>query len=319
MAGARIGSDLPLAGRVRERAELERAVTDARLGSSRVLVISGEPGIGKTSLLRLRRRARPLGRHGAAHRARHRVGGGGAVRRRCSSCCARRSSELDRIPAAQAEALRSALDLGPTVERDRFVIGAATLNLLSARSERAPLLVLVDDAHWLDDSSLSAILFAARRLLVDPVAVVFAVRSGEASALEAAGLPELPLAGLDAQAAAELVARHAGAQPSEVVEHLARVTGGNPLALVELAPAATQLEPGPAGTPLELETSVEAAYGRRIAGLPEPSVRALALAAADDSRDLAAVGSAAAELGLALVGPRARRAGRAGVDRLRRG
>ena len=205
--------------------------------------------------------------------------------------------ELDRIPAAQAEALRSALDLGPTVERDRFVIGAATLNLLSARSERAPLLVLVDDAHWLDDSSLSAILFAARRLLVDPVAVVFAVRSGEASALEAAGLPQLPLAGLDAQAAAELVARHAGAQPSDVVERLARVTGGNPLALVELAPAAMQLEPGPAGAPLELETSVEAAYGRRITGLPEPSVRALALAAADDSRDLTAVGSAASSSG----------------------
>ena len=299
MAGARIGSDLPLAGRVRERAELERAVTDARLGSSRVLVISGEPGIGKTSLLRY---AAELGRsdgmelltaRGIESEAEVPFGGLLELLRPALD-------ELDRIPAAQAEALRSALDLGPTVERDRFVIGAATLNLLSARSERAPLLVLVDDAHWLDDSSLSAILFAARRLLVDPVAVVFAVRSGEASALEAAGLPELPLAGLDAQAAAELVARHAGAQPSEVVEHLARVTGGNPLALVELAPAATQLEPGPAGTPLELETSVEAAYGRRIAGLPEPSVRALALAAADDSRDLAAVGSAAAELGLSL-------------------
>ena len=234
MAGARTGSDLPLAGRVRERAELERAVTDARLGSSRVLVISGEPGIGKTSLLRY---AADLGRsdgmelltaRGIESEAEVPFGGLLELLRPALD-------ELDRIPAAQAEALRSALDLGPTVERDRFVIGAATLNLLSARSERAPLLVLVDDAHWLDDSSLSAILFAARRLLVDPVAVVFAVRGGGASALEAAGLPQLPLAGLDAQAAAELVARHAGAQPSDVVERLARVTGGNPLALVELA------------------------------------------------------------------------------------
>src|SRR4051812_18327963 len=241
-------------GRRDELAAIERAVTDARLGSSRVMVVRGEPGIGKTALLGAaaegarKEGMEVLSARGVESEAEVPFGGLLQLLRPALGA-------VERIPAAQADALRSALDLGPTVERDRFVIGAATLNVLSAHSERAPLLVLVDDAQWLDGSSLTAILFAARRLLVDPVAVIFAARTGEAPALEAARLPELPLPGVDADTAAAIVAEHATTPPAPgVVEHLTNATGGNPLALVELA--AANLEPGPVDAPLEVETSV---------------------------------------------------------------
>src|SRR4051812_5937424 len=194
-------------GRREEREAIERAVTDARLGSSRVIVVRGEPGIGKTSLLESAAAAaraqgmEVLAARGTESEAEGPFGGLLELLRPALGA-------LERIPAGQADALRSALDLGPTGERARFVIGAATLNLLSAHSERAPLLVLVDDAQWLDDSSLTAMLFAARRLLVDPVAVLFAARSDAAPALDAARLPELLLTGVDVQAAAEIVALH---------------------------------------------------------------------------------------------------------------
>jgi DNA-binding CsgD family transcriptional regulator len=290
-----------LFGRHAERASVERALTDARLGSSRVMVVRGEPGIGKTALLRhAAERARSQGMEvlfarGIESEAEVPFGGLLELLRPALD-------ELERIPAAQAEALRSALDLGPTVERGRFVIGAATLNLLAARSERCPLFVGVDDAHWLDDSSLTAVLFAARRLLADPVLVMFAARPGEARALETARLPELNLAGVDDRTAAEIVARHAVSPPAPgVVDRLARATGGNPLALAELAATAGELDSIPPGGPLELETSVEAAYGRRLADLPAEARRALALAAGEESGRLALISAAAGELGLELA------------------
>src|SRR3954453_15058121 len=173
---------ITLFGRGEEQEALAGALTDARLGTSRTVVVSGEPGIGKTALLEWAAgRAREegmevLGARGVESEAEVPFGGLLELLRPTLD-------DLDRLPPSQAEALRSALDLGPAAERDRFVIGSATLNLLSVRSERSPLLVGVDDAHWIDDSSLAAVLFAARRLLVDPVAVVFAARPAEAPAL----------------------------------------------------------------------------------------------------------------------------------------
>ena len=112
---------------------------------------------------------------------------------------------LERIPTPQALALRSALALGPAAATDRFIIGAATLSVLAAHAEESPLLVLVDDAQWLDASSAAALVFATRRLLADSVAVILALRTGEAPAIEAAGLPEVVLGGLDREAAGALL------------------------------------------------------------------------------------------------------------------
>jgi DNA-binding CsgD family transcriptional regulator len=278
-------------------ATLEHAITEARLGTSRTFVIAGEPGIGKSALLehaiQMGRNAgmEVLGARGVESEAEVPFAGLLELLRPALE-------QLERIPAPQAGALRSAFDLGPTVEGDRFVIGAATLNLLSARSERSPLLLAVDDAHWLDDSSLAAIVFAARRLLVDPVAVIFAARTGELRSLEQARLPQLALSGVDSDAAAAIVARHAPAPPIPgLSERLLRASGGNPLALIELAATASEIEPGP----VEARTSVSAGYERRVAELPRGARQILALAAAEETGSVTVIEAAASDLGLRLA------------------
>ena len=211
---------------------------------------------------------------------------------------------LDRIPEPQATALAGALALGPATPQDRFAIGAATLSLLSAWSEEAPLALLVDDAHLLDGSSAQALLFTARRLVADPIALVFAVREGERSLLDGADLRVLHLAGLDASDAAALLDRSDVTR--DAVEHLYRATGGNPLALLELAPDAGRLASLPAVGPIPISTSLAVAFVRRSGRLPESTRRMLVLAAAGDGGNLAVLARAASRLGLqvdALAAP----------------
>src|SRR6185312_4668351 len=112
-----------------------------------------------------------------------------------------------------------------------FAVGAATLSLLAAYAEDTPLLVLVDDAHWLDGSTAHALRFAVRRLVADPIAVALAVRTGEPSLLDGTDIPTLRIGGLDRAAAAELLE----GVPDAAVERLYEATAGNPLALLELA------------------------------------------------------------------------------------
>src|SRR5437763_1253908 len=127
----------------------------------------------------------------------------------------------------------------------------------------------IDDAQWLDRSSAEAIAFAARRLLADPVAVLVAVREGDGSPLLAAGLPDLVVAGLDAAEASDLLKTVAERQlPPDVVERLVDATGGNPLAMLELARADPHVSPH---HPLPVPTTVDRAYLPPAAG---PSPRA---------------------------------------------
>src|SRR4051812_8409926 len=149
-----------LVGRDRERRALERLLTDAREGRSGVLALTGEAGIGKSTLLDaaqeaaagmgvLRARGVPSESHipfaGLFELVRPALG------------------RLDRIPAPQAEALETALALRPGRAEDRFAVGAATLSVLAAHAEQEPLAVLVDDAHWLDGSSAEGLLFRVPR------------------------------------------------------------------------------------------------------------------------------------------------------------
>ena len=97
---------------------------------------------------------------------------------------------IDQIPAPQAAALESALALRPAQAQDRFAVGAATLSLLASYADAAPVAVLIDDAHWLDGSSADACLFAFRRLVADPIAVVLTVREGESSLIDGADLAD---------------------------------------------------------------------------------------------------------------------------------
>jgi hypothetical protein len=283
-----------LLGRAAERARIDRLLGAARLGTSGVMVVGGEPGIGKTALLSYAlERAKGmvvLSARGVESEAEVPFAGLLELLRPALG-------ELEQIPPPQAAALRGALALGPRLESDRFMIGAATLSLLAAYAEQAPLLVTVDDAHWLDDSSVTSLVFAMRRLLAESIAVLLAVRKGEAPAIEGAGLPEHTLGGLDADTAAALVSRHAGRPlPPGTVDRLLRASGGNPLALVELAASGVDWGEGqlPGGT------SVERAYQRRIATLSEAARRALLVAATDDSGSFATIEAAAESLGIEL-------------------
>ena len=163
-----------LLGRESERAAIERLLADARVGTSGVLIVSGEAGIGKSALLG----------HAASAATGMRVLSARGIEREASIPFAGLLELLrpvlehvEHLPPPQAAALRAALALGPGVGGERLVIGAATLGVLASAAEERPVCVLVDDAHRLDEPSAEAILFAARRLLADPVAIIVGVRS----------------------------------------------------------------------------------------------------------------------------------------------
>jgi DNA-binding CsgD family transcriptional regulator len=268
-----------LVGRDRERQELDAALAGARLNRSTVLVVAGEAGIGKTTLLEHASEQargsgmRVLNARGIESEARVPFAGLLELLRPALPA-------LDRIPAPQAAALEGALALRPATAQDRFAIGAATLSLLAAHAEDAPVAALIDDAHWLDGSSADALLFAMRRLLADPIAVIVAVRDDEPSFVDGAQLPVLNLAGLDREAAAALVGDVA-------VDRLYAATGGNPLALLELAPEAARLAEIPLDTPAPMVGRVARGFVGRAASLPQRTRRALVIAAASDTGDLA--------------------------------
>jgi predicted ATPase len=267
-----------LLGRERERRELDVALADARLNRSTVLVVAGEVGIGKSMLLEdAGERAQAAGMRilrarGIESEARVPFAGLLELLRPALSV-------LERIPEPQRAALEGALALRPASAQDRFAVGAATLSLLAAYAEATPVAVIVDDGHWLDGSSADALLFAMRRLVADPIAVIVAVRQEEPSFVDDARLPTLNVAGLDREAAAELVGEAA-------VDRLYAATAGNPLALLELAPEAARLAELPIDMPAPIVGRVANGFVRRAAALPAATQQALLVAAASDTGDL---------------------------------
>ena len=221
-------------GRETERRALDGLVAGARLGSSGVLLLVGEPGIGKTTLL-------DYVADRAGDMAVVRVAGAEVERDlpfgALALVLAPALDDLDELPAPQAAALRTALALDVGPPPDRFAVGAATLGMLTRRAEPRPLALLLDDAHDLDRPSAEALVFAARRLVADRILLVAALREGEASPLRSADLPELALGGLNLTGTAELLLRSADSASgvSERAAWVHRTTGGNPLAIVEMA------------------------------------------------------------------------------------
>jgi class 3 adenylate cyclase len=284
-----------LIGRERELFAIDQALAAARLGKSARLVIRGEPGIGKTALLQYAieqaESMRVLQARGVEFEADVPFAG-------LSELLQPALDRLDRLPAFHADALRSSLGLGPRIEPDRLIIGAAMLGLISAFADEAPLLITVDDGQWLDRASTEAIGFVARRLVADPVAVIIAVREGEESPLLGAGLPELRLVGLDRASGAELLSRSgASAISDEAAGRLVEATGGNPLALLELGPEAHRLNSAPDDN-LPVATSVERAYLRRAAGLSARARSVLLLLATSGTMDTGQIRRAAASMDL---------------------
>ena len=274
-----------LIGREAECERLDELLDRARLGRSGALVIRGEAGIGKTALLDYAvERAegmtvvRTLGIESEAELE------FSALLDVCRPLLAR----IDELPEHQAEALRAALDLGPAVQVDRFAVGAATLGLLAAGAEESPLLVLVDDAQWLDPSSADALLFATRRLQADRVLVLYGAREGEDTPFEPAGIESVVVTGLTRDEATRLLAGEIEAS-SDVADRLYEATGGNPLALLELPGLLSPEQIAgtvPLEDPLPAGSTVERAFARRAETLPDDSRRALLVAASSLSGSL---------------------------------
>ncbi|MFD6346415.1 ATP-binding protein [Streptomyces roseolus] len=263
-------------GRSHEAQVIDRLLHQARAGRGETLVIRGEAGIGKTTLLDYARTAPGMGTlrvSGAefeselAFAALHQL-------------CAPMLSVLRRLPDPQRGALESAFGLS-TGTPDRFHLGLAVLNLLSEAAARQPLLCLVDDAQWLDRASARVLAFVARRIQDEPITVVFAVRE-PASGDDLAGLPELRLGGLtDAHARGLLDSRLRAPLDPQVRERIVAEAGGNPLALLEL-PQTADLAGGfalPATAPAP--GSVEASYRTRLEALPAPTRLLMLTAAAE--------------------------------------
>ncbi|GAB3442654.1 LuxR family transcriptional regulator [Phycicoccus ginsengisoli] len=285
-----------LVGRESELLVLERLLAGARVGDSGVLVVSGEPGIGKTALLEHARRhtegMRVLTARGVE--AEHEVAFGGL-----SQLLTPLLHLLPDLPAPQAEALGVALALRDGPRPERFAVGAAVLGLLARAAEDRPLAVLVDDAHLLDESSTQALVFAARRLRTDPVALVVAQRQDPASALS--NLEVLRLGPLDLEATRALLLRsRAWAGSGPALGRFHEATAGNPLAIMELAAEADRLLRAPPGTALPLAGELQATFLRRVGSLSAAAGTVLLLAAAD-SHDLATVERACGQLGVALA------------------
>ena len=218
-----------LLGRGPECARIGCLLDEARGGAGGVVVITGEPGMGKSALLAWAtseaRGFRVLRARGLESETELPFAALGDLLRPVVS-------ELEQIPERQAAALAGALAIGPPAPSDRFAVAVATLSLLSAASEREPLLAIVDDAHWVDGLSLEALLFAARRLSEEPVSLLLAVRPDEGT-FRGEALDTLTLAGLERTAALELLDDVADLHPL-VARQIADATGGNPLALLEL-------------------------------------------------------------------------------------
>jgi DNA-binding CsgD family transcriptional regulator len=285
-----------LAGRDAERAAIAALLDAARAGTGGSLVVRGVAGTGKSTLLADAVTAasgmRVLRTSGVESESPLAFA---ALQRLLWPLRAR----IDTLPAPQRAALRAAFGEAEG-EGDRFLAFLGTLSLLADAADEAPVLAVVDDAHWLDDASAAALLFAARRLQAERVALLFAARDGEAYGFDVPDLPTVVLGGLTGAAADALLAARAGRVVDPVVrDRLVTATGGNPLALGELAGVLTgeQLSgraPLPAALPVT--GGVERGFLDRYRRLAEPAQRLVLIAAADDTGLLTVVRDAAEQL-----------------------
>ena len=277
---------------------LDRLLDDVRGGQSRVLVIRGEPGIGKTALLR----------YAARQASGFRIAQVAGVEAEMElpyagvhQLCAPMLARLEALSKPQQDALTVALGLTSGNAPDRFLVGLAVLSLLSAVAEEQPLLCLVDDAQWLDAASSQVLGFVGRRLVAEGVGLVFALRDS-ANTRQFPRLPELLVGGLHLDDARALLARAIPGRLDDLVrERIVAETRGNPLALLELPRHKSTAELAGGFDLLaaaDLPAHLEQHYMRRVESLPDETRRLMLLAAADPVGDPTVVWRAADALGI---------------------
>ncbi len=294
-----------LLGRAPERARIDSVLSEAAAGTARCLVLDGEPGVGKTELLAYAASVASgfcvLTTTGVESELE--LGFAGLV-----ELVRPVLDLLEAVPQGQMAALKAALGLGPPATASRLLVAAGLLSLIASAAQRAPVLVLVDDLQWVDAPSAQALLFAARRLGADKVAVLVAYRSGEHLPVQTGGLSQVPITGLDHGTASELLLERAPGLAALVVDELHSSTGGNPLAMLEIVSrlssrqrAGLEALPGP----LLRVGGIEEAFYRRVSALSEAAQHALVLVSASGDADLAVLGPALAECGYTVsdLGP----------------
>ncbi|HUC13089.1 MAG TPA: AAA family ATPase [Acidimicrobiales bacterium] len=292
----RSGNAWRLIGRQREAAVVDRALANAQAGESSVLVVHGDPGVGKTALLDYAVEAaegfhvvRASGVEGEAHLDY------AALQVLCSPIL----EFAKRLPGPQCEALAVAFGTSAGHAPSPLLVGLATLGLMWEAADQQPLLFAVDDAHWLDEASATALAFVARRLLAEPIALIFATREVGSDFGRFPSLLVGPLGSRDALALLESVLP--ARLDQSVLERMVAETAGNPLALVELPRGLTydQLAGG-FGLPgaLSLSARIEQSFLRRLAVLPRDAQRLLLVAAAEPLGDPALLWNAARRLGI---------------------
>jgi DNA-binding CsgD family transcriptional regulator len=306
-----------LLGRQSECDALDRLMRDALDGRSRVVVLRGEAGIGKSALLdhlsdqllgwRVARAAGVEVELELAYSGLHQI-------------CSPMLAELERLPEPQREALATVFGLSGGAVPNRFLVGLAILTLFAEVSDQQPLACMIDDAHWIDRASAQILGFVARRLLAERIALVFTARTGIGDHI-LAGLPEMSIAGLRENDARLLLLSHMpGPVDAAVCQQIIAESHGNPLALIELGRVSNVAEfaggygvPGSEG----VAGKIERAYAQRLDDLPRQARLLVLLAAAEPIGDrvlleraaeileieMAAL-SAAVDAGLIRVGSR---------------
>ncbi|MFE9174034.1 AAA family ATPase [Streptomyces kebangsaanensis] len=288
--GPEPGPGEPFVGRDAELGRLLRAVESA--SADPVVMLVGGMGMGKSALLaRVVRRAEASG-------ARVLRAEGSESESNLSFSTLHQvlrplSAEVDGLPHRQRTAIQHAFGTGPVPPRhadvpDPLLIGGAVLSLLSALGDRQPVLVVLDDAQWFDRASLDALSFAARRLEGEPVTMLMTAGDGDHLAGFDRHVPALVLEPLDNAAANRLLDLQPKSPTGHTRTRILRQAGGNPLALVELARAATAQDAAaglPSAGPLPLTDHLERIFAARLDGLPATTTRALLLLAAMDSTD----------------------------------
>jgi DNA-binding CsgD family transcriptional regulator len=295
---SRFSEEPGLIGRSHELDTLAALAEHARAGRSGVLIVRGEPGIGKSVLLdEVSRRAQGFviarvagveSEMELAYAALHQL-------------CRQFGESVADLPAPQRDALDAAFGLSAGPPRDRYLVGLAVLQLMAAFADEHPVLCLIDDAQWLDRVSMQTIAFVARRLLAEPILFVVAVRDS-ADDGDWAGLPELRLGGLnDSDAAVLFDSVVRGPTDPRVRDRIVAESRGNPLALLEMPNAWTTAEMvdgvGASGVG-RLTGNLEDGFAQRLRSLPTDTRRLLTLAAAEPLGDPTLLWHAAEQLGL---------------------
>ena len=270
-------------------AELRRVydLIDGAPEAGAALVVRGDAGIGKSALLlHATERARELGFRvlratGVPSEAELPFAALDQLLRPFPDA-------LRHLPAPQRTALETALGRLDAKVPDPFLIALAALGVLSEVASDHPVVIVVEDAHWMDRPTCEALAFVARRLDMESIVLLFAIREGVSSVLDAANLPVLRLGPLDDRSAADVLDLAAPALAAKLRLRVLEQSAGNPLALIELPKALTQIDLRrwiPDG-PLPLTARLERTFAVRLAECAEQTRALLTLAALEDSADL---------------------------------